>query len=119
MKQHFNVFHFNVLIRSFGAHMEDVLTIEQPNGIYLADSSIELVKRKLKIRFFFSNGVKDCVDNSDELTEQCLKDNDEKLRGKCSAEQFQCNSGECIPLDSLCTYYAMFTIKKIIFHFYV
>lgn len=51
---------------------------------------------------FCSNGVKDCADNSDELTEKCLTNNEEKLRGKCSAEQFQCNSGECIPIDNLC-----------------
>lgn len=54
------------------------------------------------ISYQFSNGIKNCADNSDELTEKCLTDNDDKLRGKCSAEQFQCKSGECIPIDNLC-----------------
>lgn len=38
----------------------------------------------------------------DELTEKCLPNNEETLRGKCGAEQFQCKSGECIPSDNLC-----------------
>lgn len=48
------------------------------------------------------NGVKECADNSDELTVKCLPNLEEKLRGNCSALQFQCTSGECIPEDTLC-----------------
>lgn len=40
--------------------------------------------------------------NADELTEKCLPNNDEAVNGKCGAEQFQCKSGECIPIDNLC-----------------
>lgn len=36
------------------------------------------------------------------MTEKCLPNIEETLRGNCSAEQFQCRSGECIPVDSLC-----------------
>lgn len=39
---------------------------------------------------------------ADELSEKCLPDNDEKKRGRCSADEFQCRSGECIPIDNLC-----------------
>lgn len=42
------------------------------------------------------------MDNSDELTERCIPDIDEKQRGNCSIDQFQCNSGECIPIESAC-----------------
>lgn len=48
------------------------------------------------------NGKKDCVDNSDELTIECQPDIEEKMRGSCSVEQFQCKTGECIPYDNLC-----------------
>lgn len=39
---------------------------------------------------------------SDELTEKCAPHSEDKLRGKCSADQFQCKTGECIPIDNLC-----------------
>lgn len=39
---------------------------------------------------------------ADELTEKCLPNNDEAVNGNCGAEQFQCKSGECIPIDNLC-----------------
>lgn len=51
----------------------------------------------IKIFFFFK-----LLSLLDELTEKCLPDNESRIRGKCSAEQFQCLSGECIPLDTLC-----------------
>lgn len=36
------------------------------------------------------------------MTENCLPNNEERIRGRCSADQFQCKSGECIPIDLLC-----------------
>lgn len=46
--------------------------------------------------------MQDCADNSDELTEKCLPNIEEMLRGNCSAEMFQCRTGQCIPLDAVC-----------------
>lgn len=50
------------------------------------------------------NGVKDCVDNSDELTLKCpgvLESFD--LKGDCRVGNFKCKtSKECIPDDKVC-----------------
>lgn len=51
---------------------------------------------------FECDGKMDCADNSDELTEKCDPKFEDRLHGNCSAEEFQCQSGECISLDSLC-----------------
>lgn len=48
------------------------------------------------------NGQNDCIDKSDELTEKCIPNIEEKQRGNCSQQQFQCLSGECIPVESAC-----------------
>lgn len=36
------------------------------------------------------------------MTEKCIPNVEENLRGNCSVELFQCKSGECIPMDSSC-----------------
>lgn len=51
---------------------------------------------------FECDGKMDCADNSDELTEKCDPKFEDRLHGNCSAEEFQCQSDDCITLDSLC-----------------
>lgn len=48
------------------------------------------------------NGKVECPDGSDELTEKCIPDLDKKLQGNCTVEEFQCKSGECVPIEALC-----------------
>lgn len=52
------------------------------------------------------NGVQNCADNSDELTEKCNAGQEARLRGNCPADQYQCSSGECISADDFCDGYA-------------
>lgn len=44
----------------------------------------------------------ECLDGSDEATAKCPTKTEEQLHGRCDQTSFQCDSGECIGIDSLC-----------------
>lgn len=45
------------------------------------------------------NGVKECVDGSDEMTAKCPKKTRSQMQGQCRHREFQCDSGQCITYD--------------------
>lgn len=45
------------------------------------------------------NGIKDCIDNSDETLSNCINSS---FNTSCAKDQFKCNNRQCIAKSNLC-----------------